>query len=304
MTRQIELASAQLRLAVLPELGGGVARLDWLGGEGALPLLRPWDGRRHDPNTLALYVLVPWSNRISQGGIAAGGRFWPLAANLPPEPCPIHGDGWQKPWRLVEQGADLVRLALDSRDQPPFDYRALLTYRLDGPSLTIGLAVEHRGEVPTPYGLGLHPWLPRTPATTLEAPAAAVWLETAEHLPDRRVPLRERTAWDFATARPLPAGWINNAFDGWAGRAEVRWPERGLRLALAASPGLSTCIVFSPAADAGFFCLEPVTHPVDAFHLPGMPGLVVLAPGERLAVSCTFTATADGADGTAYLRPA
>ena len=30
------------------------------------------------------------------------------------------------------------------------------------------------------------------------------------------------------------------------------------------------------------FCFEPVSHPIDAFHLPGRPGLRVLAQGEVL----------------------
>jgi aldose 1-epimerase len=29
-------------------------------------------------------------------------------------------------------------------------------------------------------------------------------------------------------------------------------------------------------------CFEPITHPIDAFHLPGRPGLRVLAQGETL----------------------
>jgi aldose 1-epimerase len=285
----LTLASEELTLSVVPEIGGGIARLDWTAGDRPVPLFRAWDGTNRSLNSLGLYVLVPWSNRISGGGIEAGGRFWALSPNLPPEPCPIHGDGWQKPWRVETQDETTLRLELVSGDQPPFDYRAELTYALDGPRLRVGLAVEHRGDVPAPYGLGLHPWLPRTPLTTLEAPAARAWLETGEHLPDGSLPVRERPEWDFSMSRPLPASWINNGFDGWIGKARVRWPEHGLALSIAASPELATCIVFSPGAEAGFFCLEPVTHPVDAFNLPGAPGLRLLHRGERFAVSCQFT---------------
>ena len=75
----------------MPAIGGGVARFDWRG----VPIFRPWDGITHDPNALGCYPLVPWSNRISGGGIDAGGRFWPLQPNWPGEPYPIHGDGWR-----------------------------------------------------------------------------------------------------------------------------------------------------------------------------------------------------------------
>ena len=284
----IELAAGDLRLSIVPAIGGGLARLDWRG----VPIFRPWDGIMHDPNALGCYPLVPWSNRISGGGIEAGGRFWPLRPNWSGEPYPIHGDGWRKPWRVERHTTAEIVLGLDSSDQPPFDYHAELTYALTGDGLTMRLALQHRGDVPTPYGLGFHPWLPRTLGTLLELRATEVWLETADHMPAGKVPVGERPDWDFAPARLLPAGWINNGFAGWTGTARVRWPEHGLQLTVTATPELGTCIVYSPGEDASFFCLEPVSHPVDAHHLPGMPGLRVLQPGERFEVACTFTAEA------------
>ena len=284
----IDLAVGDLRLSIVPEIGGGVARLDWR----RVSILRPWNGRSDDPNALGCYPLVPWSNRISGGGIEAGGRFWPLRPNWPGAPYPIHGDGWQRPWRVERRTDGEVALSLESDDQPPYDYRAELSYALTNDALTMRLAVQHRGPVATPYGLGFHPWLPRTSDTLLELPAAEVWLETADHLPAGKVPVAEQPDWDFARERPLPDAWINNGFAGWSGMARVLWPEHGLRLTVTATPELGTCIVYSPDRAAPFFCLEPVSHPVDAFHLPGMPGLRVLQPGERFEVACTFAAEA------------
>ncbi|MGE3738559.1 MAG: aldose 1-epimerase [Geminicoccaceae bacterium] len=284
----IDLALGDLQLTIIPKIGGGVARLDWRD----VAILRPWDGISDDPNALGCYTLLPWSNRISGRGIEAGGRFWPLRANWPGAPYPIHGEGWQRPWRVERRTDAEVVLGLESDGQPPFDYRALLTYALAHDALTMRLAVEHRGTAAVPYGLGFHPWLPRTPGTRLELPASEVWLETADHLPAGKVPVSARPDWDFRRERPLPDAWINNAFSGWPGTARVSWPERGLRLTVTATPELDTCILYSPDRDATFFCLEPVSHPVDAFHLPGMPGLRVLQPGERFEVACTFVAEA------------
>jgi aldose 1-epimerase len=287
----LDLVSPELRVSIAPALGGGVARLDWLGSGEPLPLFRPWDGVTHQARSTGCMPLIPWSNRISGGGIEAGGKFWPLAANrMPDDPLPIHGDGFQSIWSVHEHSDSRIVLELVSRKQPPFDYRALLAYELAGSSFTMRLSVEHRGDVPTPYGLGFHPWFPRAAGTTLEAPAAEVWLEHPNHLPDRKIPVRERPDWDFSLSRNLPLGKINNAFDGWLGKARIRWPERSLSLSLTASPELATCIIFSPGPGSGFFCLEPVTHPVDAFHLPGMPGLRVLQRGEGFEVSCRYTA--------------
>ena len=288
--KQVQITSSHLHLAVLPELGAAIARLDWRAGE--IPILRPWDGLRADPNSLGCYFLLPWSNRISGGGITLGGRFFALQPNVPGEPFPIHGDGWQKPWTVTEQGRDHLRLALESASQPPFDYRAELDYALAGPVLDIRLAVEHRGLPGVPYGLGFHPWLPRTPGTTLEAPAQAVWLEDERHLPTRRESLGDHPDWDFCEFRPLPEGWINNGFVNWSRRARIAWPDRDLLLDVEATPELGTYILFSPGAESDFFCFEPVSHPVDAFRLPGGPeahGLRLLQPGDRLQAGIRLT---------------
>jgi aldose 1-epimerase len=285
----LELASSQLRLVVRPEIGAAVARFDWIGRAEPAPLFRPWDGRSDDPNRHACYPLLPWSNRISGGGIKVGDRFWPLTPNVPGEPYPIHGNGWQRPWSVAERSYARVRLSLDSCEQAPFDYRAELTYELINATLSISLSVEHRAATPTPYGLGFHPWLPRTRKTTLRAAATTVWLETADHLPAGAGEPSDRPLWDFSRQRPLSSAWINNGFSGWDGHATIDWPELGASLQIGADPPLSTYVLYSPSADADFFCFEPVAHPVDAFHHPGLPGLRVLAQGERLAKTCRFT---------------
>ncbi len=295
--RAIDLTADDLRLVILPELGGGIARFDLVRPTGALPLFRPWDGRSADPNALGCYVLCPFSNRISSGGLEAGDRFWPLAPNLAGEPYPIHGDAWQKAWTVQETSANTVALVLESGAMPPFIYRAELSYALANRALRARLTVQHQGEVAVSYGLGLHPWLPRTPATTLQAAAEIVWLERPDHLPGRCLPVSERSEWDFRAPRPLPRSWINNGFAGWPGRARIHWPERGLGLEIEASDALNSYILFSPGADAGFFCFEPVSHAVDAFHLPGGPqahGLRLLQPGDLFGIECRFLVAEDG----------
>ena len=111
------------------------------------------------------------------------------------------------------------------------------------------LAVLHRGAVTAPYGLGFHPWLPRTRGTLVELPASEVWLETADHMPAGNVSVAARPDWNFARLRPPPTGWINNGFSGWAGTARVCWPEHGLQLTVTATPDLGTCILYSPSED-------------------------------------------------------
>ena len=82
---------------------------------------------------------------------------------------------------------------------------------------------------------------------------------------------------------------MNAWFTGWAGDAEIVWPEYDLALGIAASRNLSTCVIYSPGESSAFLCFEPVSHPVDAHNLPGCPGLVLLSPNKPLAASVRFS---------------
>jgi aldose 1-epimerase len=256
------------------------------------PLFRSSPASAPSPFDLACNLLVPWSNRISRGGFTFRGRFYPLEPNLPGEPSPIHGNGFSSPWQVIEHGPASAKLQLSSEGPGPFRYEAVVIYALSGGALTVDLAVTNLMTEPLPYGLGLHPWLPRTPATTLRAPAHEVWLEGERHLPTNRVSVVSRPEWDFAKHHALPPDWINNGFTGWSGSATIVWPERGLALDIDASPPISTYLLYSPGATADFFCFEPVSHSVDAHNLPGGPenaGLVVLAPGDTLSIRARFS---------------
>jgi aldose 1-epimerase len=292
MPAAIRLAAGSLIADIIPSLGGGIARFDLLREGQRLDVFRGCpQGGTDDPGELGLYVLVPWSNRISGSGFTFGGVFHSLMPNIADEPCPIHGDGWLASWHVSHHDDRRVRLEHEGHGPGPYRYDATLDYMLETDAMTIRLAASNRASLALPFGLGFHPWLPRTPATRLQAEAESVWLEDARHLPVKRVPVTGRPDWDFSSLRPLPAGWINNAFTGWNGRATIIWEDRGLTLDLEARPPLSTFILYSPSGDAPFFCFEPVSHPVDAHNLPPGPeahGLVVLTPGATLAAECRF----------------
>ena len=167
----------------------------------------------------------------------------------------------------------------------------MLDYVLETDRMTIRLAATNFAEIALPFGLGFHPWFPRTPMTQLKAPAKTVWLQDSRYLPTKRVAVATRPEWDFSSFRPLPDRWINNGFAGWTGRAAIRWPDRALELEVEADPPLSNFLLYSPSGDSPFFCFEPVSHAVDAHNLPPGPeahGLVVLAPKTTLTTECCF----------------
>ncbi|TPI37349.1 aldose 1-epimerase [Mesorhizobium sp. B3-1-6] len=274
----VELRDGRARLVLAPDKGGAIARYDALVGSARVPLLRAGDGA----GASGCQLLVPWSNRISGGGFTFDGRFHAIGPNVPGEAFPIHGDGFQKPWRLARHIDTEAELMLDDGAIGPYRYAASVVYSLHDGALEAHLTVENSAGMRLPYGLGFHPWFPRGARTTLKAKAGRVWLEDERHLPTGVAPLAEHPWWDFSRLSLLPAGWVNNAFVGWDRRATIVQPAQGIVLELAASPELGVFILYSPSHDAGFFCFEPVSHPVDAHH---GQGLTVLDDGATMSVT-------------------
>jgi len=289
----VTIADGLAEAAIAPWLGAGLAWYDLTARGKREPLFRPCrDPARAHPYELANILLTPYSNRISGGGFAFGGAFHAVAPNVQAEPVPCHGDGFSSAWTVEKARSDSAALRLEAQGHGPWRYRARVVYALEKGALTMRLEITNLGDKTLPFGLGLHPWLVRTPQTTLQAKARRVVLENSIHLPAGDLPVEKRKDWNFAQARRLPGAWINNAFLGWDGWAEVAWIDRGLTLDITTDPPLSTYILHSPDSEADHFCFEPVTHPVDAFNLPGGPeanGLKVLAPGEETAISARFT---------------
>ncbi len=290
----IKIENGRLRLGIAPELGAAIAYCDYLRGAQTLPLMRPTARRgTTQPFDLASIVLVPWSNRISGGGFTFEGHRHSLEPNRKGDAFPIHGNGFQSAWDVGDQSSASLTLDLVSDGPGPFAYKAEITYVLDDDALTMTLDVTNRADITLPYGIGFHPWFPRTEGTLLRAPAGEVWLENEEHLPTEKIPVSSVPDWDFRTAKALPQGRINNAFVGWNRQVLIEWPETGLALTLEASQTLPIYILYSPGEESEFFCVEPVSHIVDAHNRPGGPvanGLIPLAPGESASCSCRFAA--------------
>lgn len=287
---EVILENERARVGVVPDIGGGIARLDVRAADGGFrPLLRPWSGRTSDgPFALASNVLVPFSNRISGGGFAFEGQFHGIEPNLVGQEFPIHGDGFTREWLVSERSASTLTLDCPNGGIGPFRYHARQTLVLSQTRLEVCLEVTSRSSIALPFGIGFHPWFPRSSQTKIRFAANKVWLESEKHLPVAQVDIDVRGRWDFSALTALPDGWINNAFTGWKGVCDVEQGTDAVSCRLTASDNLNAALVYSPGSDSDFFCFEPVSHPVNAHNLPGLPGLTILAPDESLKVAMTF----------------
>jgi aldose 1-epimerase len=284
----ISLESGAQRLRLVPALGGAVAAWEWKAGDAWTPLFRPWNGASEDRYTLACFPLVPWSNRITQGGFEQDGAFYPIRPNRAGEPYPIHGDGWLQSWQVVEQSAERIKLMLESRnfDGDPYHYRSTETFSLLPDGLQIDLTVTHLGPQTLPYGLGLHPYFPRNAATRLQSKAEGVWLSGSDPIPVEYTSTLPPT-WDYNAPAPLDGPLIDNCFNGWNGRSRIDYPDRGLSITMIMPDCNGYSLLYRPP-EFDYFCLEPITHPIDAFHMPERPGLALLGHGDGFALRTRF----------------
>ncbi|MEM6988477.1 MAG: aldose 1-epimerase [Pseudomonadota bacterium] len=288
MTNTITLSTADARVELSPSEGAAVVHYTLTDGTA---LFRPTPSEVQSPFDYACILMVPWCNRISDGGFYLDGDFYPITPNMPGQDCPLHGNAFLQPWRVVEQASDSVEMALVSRGPAPYHYEARVRYTLRGAALSLDLGVCHWGDSRVPYGLGIHPWFDKDDDTTLQFKSAEFVSADAQTLPVARMPLSSEPNWQFDAGKRLPVDGIDNAFCGWDGRARLSWPSQGRYLEVVTDPPQVCCHVFTPGQTADFFCFEPVSHLPNAHNWQGASpnGLTLLSQGDELAFRSVFT---------------
>ena len=294
----VTLAAGDGSVEVAPEVGGAIASFTLRG----VDVLRPTaavDRAAGNVRAFGCYPLVPYSNRIARATLRVADHDYALARNFGDHPHAIHGVGWQRAWRVGAKSDTAVTLTLDHTPSAaaaaaaawPFAFRATQAFSLAGDGgaavLTVSLSIENAGARAFPFGLGWHPFFPKSAGTRLAFAAAGVWENDATQLPQRLVPIP--VPWRFDPSRALGAIELDHVFGGWNGNARLAWPERGLALSLDADRALSHLVVFVPPG-RDYLAVEPVTHMTDAFnrHAAGeaTTGTRILGPGA--AFSCTM----------------
>jgi aldose 1-epimerase len=301
VTATLELRAGEARLTLAPECGGAIAAYEWRDQ----PVLRPTPGdalASGDVRRFSSYPLLPFSNRIALGKLRWNSAEYPVRRFVAEEPHAIHGNGWRRPWEVVEHAPARATLELlhtpagQSAQEWPFAYSARQTFALASDALATTLSITNTGEVPFPFGLGWHPFFPRNAATRLGFVAAGVWQTGPTRLPTRFVPVP--SGWDFGAPRAIAETTLDNCFAGWRPPATIAWPDRGLSVGIHADVGCDHLVVYVPPA-RDFLAVEPVTHMPDAFNraTAGAPstGTRLLAPGDTF--SCTMRiSVSPGAD--------
>ncbi len=286
----LKLRSGRIAVDVDPR-GAAITRFVWRRADGVeIPMLREAGGYDGNPLHASCFPLIPFGNRVRDNRFACDGHDYAFKPNQSWDRHYLHGDGWLTRWR--DGDATTLTMGREADATSPYAYTAAIEFTVTEAALRVAMSVRNEGERVLPFGLGLHPYFPLTPETTLRAPASSFFTEEAEFMPGDRTAVPGTL--DFTHAKMPPRHWTNNGFSGWDGRADIAWPERSAALRIEADPSFRDYFVFmsdrkfEPDFAGDYFCFEPMTHHADAHHAPDLGGLAVLAPGQTLAAGISF----------------
>jgi len=281
-----KLSRGPFSLRLAPALGGGIASFECCAVSGRnISIFRPFEAGGESPTALASFPLVPFVNRVRGGAFSFRGRRVTLAQNMPPDPSPLHGQGWLHAWEVERLRADHAELIYRHKaDEWPWDYEARQIFALDDDGLGLVLSCTNRSAEPMPCGLGQHPYFLCTAATRLDTGVETAWTIDEHVLPIEQVPATGR----FDLRDRLVCGQgLDHGFGGWSGRATLSDPELPFRIVMS-SPDSRFFQLYSPAA-GGLFVAEPVTHANAAMNEPeerwAELGMRVLEPGETMSLT-------------------
>jgi aldose 1-epimerase len=291
----IELRAGSRRASVAPHVGGAIAAFYDLTMDGArMHWLRPASAqalRAKDPLGMASFPLLPYCNRLRDARFTFDGRVIDLSADGNAFDHALHGHAWRRPWRLGARSENTVELHFthEPGDEPahhwPYRYEATQRIELMEEGLFVTMSARNLSDRPMPFGMGHHPYYPRTPATRILARTRAMWHATPDLLPTH---LDGHAAVDaLASEKGMSADAfdLDNNFAGWSRTATIIWDDEHRQVTLWAQAPFDHMVLYAPAVHPDLLCVEPVSNTVDFLNLDAPnadTGGCVLTPGETI----------------------
>ena len=224
-------------------------------------------------------VLYPTPNRVRSGIFKYRGKLYNQVKRGEPvfEHGLVHDEAWRHSEPVVHNGAVVMETWIDFEpgsplfESFPFPHRLGLSFRLDARGVSVSYSIRNDGPEAVPYGFGIHPYFMKLcgeDGTSILVPASSLMDYTSDLLPTGR--LIETKGTQFDLRKPVSIGSLDldHVFtDMLPGDcAEVRYPAKGIKVALHATADFSHIVVYSPRGK-GYFCIENQTCSTDAHNL-------------------------------------
>jgi aldose 1-epimerase len=281
------LSAGDMRLEVLPTLGGAVTRFTL----GDFPIFRETAAAPGSVSDAASFPLIPFSNRVRAGRFKFGHTSYQIPVDKRDARFANHGHTRHLPWQVI--GSSTSRLTLRfSQAEPepawPFPFTAEQQFELSPSALTMRAKIRNDHVSLAPAGIGFHPYFTRQPGTTLRFSAECVWEADELDISVRSAVPGGR--FGFAAGKVMETPLINHAYGGWDGKAEIIHPS-SFQIDINATDAFNHLVLFTPEG-RNFFGFEPVSHRPDALNpLADLrdQGMAILSPGEWMEGSITIT---------------
>ena len=293
----ITLDSCGFTAKILPEAGGNLYSL--CHKDSSVPLLREphnVDELFHAPERFGIPILFP-PNRIEDGSFLFEGKRYSLPVNQMPQKVHLHGVAVNRPWSLVDWGADfvLLRFIFDKKAPEysffPFDCEILRRFELKEYGLCETIQIRNTGEINMPLGLGFHTAFPadETALVRLGGAQMEIEIEKQRFLPTgRTLPWEEldpREEWNpvrEAVSFHTDAGLLKGSSKEFHG-AELHYTTGTLRYIT--DEKFQFWYIWNGGGKNNFICLEPVSWMANALNMklpPALSGVRTLLPGEEI----------------------
>lgn len=284
----IVLEAHAYRLTIDPDHGATILAADWRKPDGAwMPLLAPLD----EPSkglSAGCFIMVPFANRIRSGRFPFQNREIVFAMNRPDAGMACHGVARDLCWSISEtSGTHAVLQCGHSADDYPWQFSLRLRIAIADHGLELSLDMQNLADEAFPFGVGLHPYFPRRPQTTVTFSSQGTYRKDQWGLP---LPQLDAET-GILSGEPLLVEThlgLDACFVDWAPAwARIDWPTERARLDLAAEGAFRHLHLFAPETRE-VFCIEPVSHLPDAVNRPSLAAsaaMHVLAPQETLSAT-------------------
>ena len=278
MIEPLTLRDRHWNIVVLPSHGGSLQVCEYDG----FPVLKPAARLERIGGELVsccYFPLIPYSNRIENSQFDFAGSTVNVTGNVAGTRHAIHGHGWQAAWQVVDGTATACTLAYRREATPdwPWRYEGRQSFEILGEVLRITLAIQNLDSAPMPCGLGFHPYFPALDGARLQLDAKRVWNGSVRDFPRERIEVPERLCFGKSALIADRIG-TDHCFDGWQRRAIVSFERSTQTIVVEGCEATGFVVVYIPGGD--HFCVEPVTHAVNAMNLsdPATAGLWTLEP--------------------------
>lgn len=285
MSPEVILSAGQLRLTLSPAIGGSIREFEWIETGTGRAIMRASPEPLEKALDAACFPLVPYVNRIRDGRFTFRGREVRIAPNMAGDPSPLHGQGWLGAWTVETSSDNRAVLRFDhDAGEWPWSYTAQQEFVLQDQGFSVLIDCTNTSSDPMPCGLGLHPYFPCGPETTLDTKVERAWTVDEKVLPVSEVPADGR--YDLRD-RSVCGQDLDNGFGGWSGEARMSDPDWPYELRLS-SADAHFFQLYSPS-DGGIFVAEPVSHANAALNEPESRwhelGMRILGPGETMSLT-------------------